>query len=337
MTRADHARMRKRIASGSRAPQQPFNWRPFGCVRRRVSGPDLRQCLDASGSVFFVGESTLQQLAEPWECHAHALRFHWPTHIPRLVEYSVKHHNVVAMNIHDNAAILRHGLRDLVERAGSSPLRPRAYVFLQGANDAARDSLAATVSNVERFVAELLAFLRNGSLPAPRHLVLLTPPLRHYKSNCAGPGQTVCDNATAEGCAMTCGGELFRDGDGGIAWRVRRGLTPFRAFGTLSRRAALSRHAVGVWKATFPANNRVEIPGFKTEGGGQPNPVLLPPGEVVDFEALTGPLPADYSYDGEHWSAVHDVWRWLRGAQYAGKNMATAEAANVLADLVCDF
>ena len=306
-----------------------------------MTGPDLRGCLDAAGSVFFVGESTLQQLASLWEQHAHAQRFHWPSHISRPREYAVRHHNVVTMEMHGTELVLRHGLRDLVARAGAALVRPRAYVFLQGANDAARDGVEATAANVERFAAELLSLLRNGTLPPPKHLVLVSPPVRHYKAN-GGPGQVVCGNITTPApgaagvCAMAGGGSLVRDGAGDVAWTVARDATAFRAFGTLARRAAIARHALGVWRKTFPAINSVQIPGFKTEGGSaQPATVALPPGEVVDFEALTAPLPTDYSYDGEHYVSIHDVWRHRRGMEYAGKTMATAEAANVLADLVC--
>lgn len=53
-------------------------------------------------------------------------------------------------------------------------------------------------------------------------------------------------------------------------------------------------------------------------------------------QALTAALPADYSYDGEHWVAVWDLWRHRSGrGVYEGKSMGGAELANVLANVLC--
>lgn len=68
-------------------------------------------------------------------------------------------------------------------------------------------------------------------------------------------------------------------GAGGLAWGasgLRGGQGEWlRSFGTLPRRAAYNARAVAAVRARFPGAH------------------------VVDFEALTAPLPVDYTHDGE--------------------------------------
>ena len=69
-------------------------------------------------------------------------------------------------------------MRDLARRGE----RPHAYVFLQGANDAARDTLGAAVGRATSFIAQLAEGMANGSLPAPKHLVWVTSPVRQARA-----------------------------------------------------------------------------------------------------------------------------------------------------------
>jgi len=108
-------------------------------------------------------------------------------------------------------------------------------------------------------------------------------------------------------------GETATRPDGELLWALRQGHNIVRTYGTLSRRAALNAYARQRFGELFPP----------------------PQGRVVDWEALTAALPADYSHDGEHWFNTWNLRRYRQGAAYGGKSMAANELGNVLANLLC--
>ena len=116
--------------------------------------------------------------------------------------------------------------------------RPDAVVLLQGANDAARDSLAAAEGRLRNFTAQLAGLVRSGQVPL-RTVVWVTAPTRHNKpggfagqSVCSGPGEADCE---------TNGG--FYDQNGELCWQsVKQDpKSVVRFFGTLDRRRAINR------------------------------------------------------------------------------------------------
>lgn len=108
-------------------------------------------------------------------------RYHWPTHIARPgdgpystfhphLKYSSRYHgtNMLFANAIPKMQALRHSV------AAGRVAAPHAYVFLQGANDAARDVLAAATARVAAFIADLKQGLANGTLAQPTPMVWIT-------------------------------------------------------------------------------------------------------------------------------------------------------------------
>jgi hypothetical protein len=321
-------------------PGDPFRWRPFRCAYARVSGRALASCLaELPGEVHFMGESTLHQAAELMLTHVNVSGFAWPrgVHVPS-PRAAFPHDKLLSDTYHGSAALMERALGHLSSlamrfrhaAAGGTPAaggtRPAAYVFLQGANDAARDTLEAGVVRATSFLQQLRDGIDNGTFLAPSGpIVWATAPVRQYTTG-MGPGQAVCadGNATAapapgesrgrSACVMAYPSGAVLAPDGGVAWTVHNGDRAHTLFGTLPRRRAFNAAAVSVFRRLFPP----------------------PQGVIVDFEALTAALPSDYSYDGEHWVAVWDVWKHRHGrGVYEGRSMAGAELANVLANVLC--
>lgn len=65
-------------------------------------------------------------------------------------------------------------------------------------------------------------------------------------------------------------------------------------------------------------------------------PRFFPFVEFVDFEALTEGLPADYSFDGEHWGCPHLFWTKRENAPFQCKALANVALGNVLANALCN-
>ncbi len=310
-TRGDHAgAWRVHTWMYGDHPGDPFVWRPFECRYSRVAGLQLDACLRGlGGRVHFFGESTARQLSELMALHAATAEHYWPRAF--VTAESPTHEAIKADTYHGMSTLLERALPELHALRGASPA-PSAYVFLQGANDAARDSLAAFHARLEQFLTQLHDGMRNGSIPTPtRGVFWITAPVRHYKSG-AGPGQVSCPDGGPASCVQSYPGHAFGP-DGEILWTQYHGDRAHRLFGTLPRRRALNARAVARFSALFPE----------------------PAGHVVDFEALSAALPSDYCFDGEHWASVYDVWRHRKGGTYQGRSMATAELGNVLANVLC--
>ena len=58
-------------------PGEPLEWRPYGCVYRRISGQRLRDCLESWGSTKLLGESTLGQMHDTWHQHLNGSTYYW--------------------------------------------------------------------------------------------------------------------------------------------------------------------------------------------------------------------------------------------------------------------
>ncbi len=295
-----------------------------------MSGPQLRTCLGSqprNGTVHLFGESTLSQLGELMLTHANASDFHWPRAVRVPSPQGAYPLPGLSFDTYHGASTLLEralpALRELAQRlngSASPPPPPAAYVFLQGANDAARDTLANSTSRLASFLQQLRAGLDDGSIAAPaRGVVWVTAPVRQYTAG-TGPGQVVCRggdaNATfesADACVMAYSPALAPAAHGAPVWTVHHGGRAPKVFGTLSRRRAYNKAALRLFRTLFPGSH------------------------VIDFEALTAPLPSDYSHDGEHWVAVYDLWVQRRGrGAYEGRSMAAAELGNVLANILCE-
>ena len=84
-------------------------------------------------------------------------------------------------------------------------------------------------------------------------------------------------------------------------------------FGTLERRRAVNAQAVRIMREHFP-----DV-------------------QVVDYEALTAPLPSDYSIDGEHWGCRLDVYKGQRDtAPYQCKGLGNVAVSNLIANALCN-
>ena len=334
-------------------PGDPFRWRPFGCLYDRVGGRELRACLDAfNGSrVLLLGESTLEQASDLMRMHAGMGGSYWPVGINDATPRDTwPHPSLEGDSYHGVSTLLARGLERLREltRDGGKP--PAAYVLLQGANDAARDTLEAGAARVADFLTQLRDGIADGSIAKPlRGVIWATAPVRHYTAG-AGPGQAECPaGADASNpkdlCVMAYPGDMVRSFEGCTAWTTHHGDQAVRTHGTLERRAAFNLHAVATFRSLFPEGHVVD---FEVR---HRSPCVLRclaravlPRCCADArchrasitQALTAALPADYSYDGEHWVAVWDLWRHRNGrGVYEGKSMGGAELANVLANVLC--
>lgn len=131
----------------------------------------------------------------------------------------------------------------------------------------------------------------------------LRSPVRQYTAGGQPtPAQVVCTRPSE--CRTVQARQYGRD-NGEFGWGSEEGgqvEEAFRTFGTLARRRHYNELVAGLWRAAFP-NAR-----------------------VLDWEAITAPLPSDYCHDGEHWVTVLEVWRWYRIDPWAGHSMAGAEA-----------
>jgi len=257
-------------------PGDPFRWRPFGCVYERVSGPALRSCLDAlnASRVLLLGESTLEQAADLMRAHVKEGGFYWPSAI-RIADPRGEwaHPALWGASLHGSSTLLDRGLDRLRDaaRATAEPggVPPAAYVILQGANDAARDTLGAGAARVEAFLTQLRDGIANGTFAAPaRGVVWATAPVRQYTAG-AGPGQVECPrgaNATPPSpdsrdglCVMAYPGDAVRTWEGQTAWLTHHGDQAVRTHGTLPRRAQFNAHAVRTFRRLFPDGHVIDF------------------------------------------------------------------------------
>ena len=253
-------------------PGDPFRWRPFGCLYDRVGGRELRACLDRfNGSrVVLLGESTLEQASDLMRMHAGVGGSYWPAGITDANPRGTWPHDALEGDgsYHGVSTLLERALPRLRDatRAASAPggKPPAAYVLLQGANDAARDTLQAGAARVEDFLAQLRDGIADGSIAKPlRGVVWATAPVRHYTAG-AGPGQVECPAGANTSdpvnlCVMAYPGDMVRSFEGGTAWTTHHGDQAYRTHGTLSRRAAFNQHAVATFRRLFPEGHVVDF------------------------------------------------------------------------------
>jgi hypothetical protein len=185
--------------------------------------------------------------------------------------------------------------------------KPLSIIHLQGANDAARDSFAAFEQRMDEYARLLASILGRHSNISGAQLLWITAPTRQYKAG-AGPGSAVCSNGTLASCFSS--GLQWEPHGETLAWR-RQASTPPLFFGTLDRRRMFNAHAVSKMRAAFPELH------------------------VVDYEALTAPLPADFCIDGEHWACSYTKWAPRRRDPYQCLPVAATTLANIVANIVC--
>ena len=68
---------------------------------------------------------------------------------------------------------------------------PDYLVMLEGANDAARDSIASFEVRIRRFMGDLEGNITAGLIKRPKGIVYVTCPTRQYKWS-GHPGRAVC-------------------------------------------------------------------------------------------------------------------------------------------------
>ena len=254
-------------------PGDPFRWRPFGCLYDRVGGRELRACLDRfNGSrVVLLGESTLEQAGDLMRMHAGVGGSYWPAAITNADPRGTWPHAALQEDgsYHGTSTLLERGLprlRDATRDAAASGGKPpAAYVLLQGANDAARDTLAAGARRVEDFLTKLRDGMADGSIATPlRGVIWATAPVRHYTAG-AGPGQVECpagagvSDRREDLCAMAYPGDMVRSFEGGTAWITHHGDHAVRTHGTLARRAAFNQLAVATFRRLFPEGHVIDF------------------------------------------------------------------------------
>ena len=307
---------------------EPLAWRPYGCRWPLVPAPALAACLNRTGRVKFVGESTLGQLYSFFLVHLAQGRHAWPQRIneerpgPRFA-----HPLLRAQGLHSEF----HGLSTMLEPAGLSsdgqPMakveaelveyRPAAIVHLQAANDAARDTFAAYQARLANYSALLARLLASGAADAvpgtPAQLFWITAPVRHYKAG-NGPGSAECPEGTLASCRAANAGFAYKAWAGDVRWLSYPTMgdsAPPLFYGTLDRRRRFNAWGVAHMRARFP--------GLR----------------VIDFEALTEGLPSDYCMDGEHWMCDWEKHQNRHREPFQCRNGAGAELANILANLMC--
>ena len=252
-------------------PGDPFRWRPFGCIYERIGGLELRQCLNKynESKIHMFGESTLEQVTELMRMHAGVGGFYWPAGIsaPSASEKWL-HPALEGASYHGASTLLSRGVERLqrIAAAAKAPggAQPGAYVILQGANDAARDTLVAGAARVEQFLTLLRDGIANGTFAAPtRGVIWATAPVRHYTAG-MGPGQVECPagenrSDVRDLCQMAYPGDMRRSLEGGTAWLLHHGDQAVQVHGTLPRRAAYNAHAVATFRRLFPHGHVIDF------------------------------------------------------------------------------
>ncbi|KAK3283218.1 hypothetical protein CYMTET_9076, partial [Cymbomonas tetramitiformis] len=135
-------------------------------------------------------------------------------------------------------------------------------------------------------------------------LVWILAPARQYKPIGGHNGQCVCQSGVRDQCKAGIYGAFHEAGlDGQVVHRLVENRECPYFFDTIDRR----RHM----------NSLAESMVLK----------YFPDATIMDYWALTEPLPTDYNFDGEHYHCPK---------QYKCKTTANSVAANVLANLLCN-
>lgn len=144
----------------------------------------------------------------------------------------------VSAEYHGTDHLLQQGLDDLRR------VPPDLLVLQQGANDAARDSIAKFSERLREFLTKVKAMEASGEI-SPKTVVWSTPPTRQYKSG-GLPGRIQCleGSRRKETCVETSGGD-YRMVEGQVHWwQQLTGHTPLQFFGTIDRRRHMQRLAI---------------------------------------------------------------------------------------------
>lgn len=62
---------------------------------------------------------------------------------------------------------------------------------------------------------------------------------------------------------------------------------------------------------------------------------FFPNALVVDYEAITAALPADYCIDGEHWGCPRVAWQGRQLEPYRCRSLGNVVFANILSNIIC--
>lgn len=297
-------------------PGEPLVWRPYGCQHHYYTGRALNKCVEQLGRIKFIGESTLGEALAIWQMHLNHSDFYWPqkVHIGESKVYYARLDSIRGQGQHGEF----HGMMR-VEEWAIDELRtwsPDYIVMLEGANDAARDTLASFEVRMRRWLANLESNITAGLITRPKGIVYVTCPTRHYKWS-GHPGRAVCPDGAHnfETCQHTFGGsDDWRRFNGEMLWEyqsIKASVHLF--FGTLERRKAVNKMAKAIMREHFKDVR------------------------IVDYEAFTASLPTDYSIDGEHWGCRMDVWKGQREmSAYQCKGLGNTMVANLIANALCN-
>ena len=319
-------------------PGEPLAWAPYGCRWRPVTGARLASCLAQLGRVKFLGESTAGQLYETLLVHANTSSFSWPTRMPEEPRRRMAMTDLMrARNLHDEF----HGLATMLDGEGAEDKgggavaelrnwKPAVVIHLQTANDSARDTFARFRERLAEYLRRLLE-LRKEKPEVAATVLWITAPVRHYKAG-NGPGSAACPEGTLASCRASDAGTAYTHVGGEVAWKSHVAAPPL-FYGTLDRRMSFNAHAVATVREA------------------------LPHVRVVDWEAMTAPLPSDLCLDGEHWgcecprcfgfrsrlcadavngvSGTHQGWQNRHREPFQCRSLAHVTLANVVSNVIC--
>ena len=323
---------------------EPLAWRPHGCHYRTTHGHLAGQCasgwgrLGGGGAWLFAGGSQLAQLAAAIRVVVANETYFWTRlAVPDLDGNNAKSEALAVRVLHtrprlDTAAEARAaGVEALPvpppndddAEADNTPnawvLGKHAWVLGLGAADA---EIGTPVHAFADDVAGWLQALRDavdaGKLPSPRRVVWVTAAAGAYKPGPGFAGGVSCAPG-APSCSATRPGSHYAAAGPGGGFAFAAAPLPRSALGAAAlRRApavrALNAAAVRAVRAAFPE------------------------ALIVDYEAMTEALPADYSVDGTHWGCDDEDARQAQqaGGPFRCRSLANTAAGNALMHTLCE-
>lgn len=304
---------------------EPWAWKPHGCVYPRSTGVQLATCLRGQGAAprvwAFQGGAQARQLYDAALSHLLNETYFWPG--SRIAAWNVE------PEVESLRALADGSLRYVAsEGVGGAPLPPPdadAWILSYGLGDA----LAGVP--LQRFTQQLEAWLgqlgaaRVAAAKPPALLWLTAAAVMFKQPGLAGEATCVAMGAGAGDGRETrvCTGvplDSFDLGRGGeVNWTA----------------VELGEPAVGSALAA-PGSLAADVRAFNAAAVA----ALLerfPDAHVLDVEALTEALPADYSFDGLRWGCDeedHALADAVHGP-YRCRALVNSVTANIIASTLC--
>lgn len=287
---------------------EPLEWRPFGCYYRRYNGEIMHKCFTKLERVKFIGESTLGQMYEHLQMYMNASGNVWPLYLPMGDTRTLWAHPAIRGQhehgeFHGMTVVEKHAMEEVLQ------WKPRVVVMLQGANDAARDTVAMFETRLRPFLAQLKEAVEKKEVPLEK-FVWINAPTRHYKAM-AGPGTVECPEGNRSECSFNHGElhEFQSETEWGSSGYH---IETFVFWGTLDRRRKINLLA------------REIVPEY------------FPDAVFLDYQGLTEGLPVDYSLDGEHYGCPYMSWQNRHRSPFHCRSLGNIMLANLLVNILCN-